>query len=68
MKLKTDGRCKLRRKENQLGSSGSGALKMINKLQSVKENCQGMPVLMREFDIKFANLAKKPKKTMILNS
>ena len=34
---------------------------MINVLQSVKENCQGMQDLIREFDIKFVNLAKKAK-------
>ena len=32
---------------------------MINELQSVKENCQGMQDLIRKFDIKFVNLAKK---------
>ena len=34
---------------------------MINVLQSAKENCQGMQDLIREFDIKFVNLAKKAK-------
>ena len=34
---------------------------MINVLQSVKENCQGMRDIIREFDIKFVNLAKKAK-------
>lgn len=34
---------------------------MINVLQSVKENCQGMQDLIREFDIKFVNLAKQAK-------
>ena len=34
---------------------------MINVLQSVKENCKGMQDLIREFDIKFVNLAKKVK-------
>ena len=34
---------------------------MSNVLQSVKENCQGMQDLIREFDIKFVNLAKKAK-------
>ena len=34
---------------------------MINVLQSVQENCQGMQDLIREFDIKFVNLAKKAK-------
>ena len=34
---------------------------MINVLQSVKENCQGMQDLIREFDIKIVNLAKKAK-------
>ena len=32
---------------------------MINELQSIKENCLGMQDLIREFDIKFVNLAKK---------
>ena len=32
---------------------------MINELQSVKENCQGMQDLIRGLDIKFVNLAKK---------
>ena len=32
---------------------------MIKELQSVKENCQGMQGLIRKFDIKFVNLAKK---------
>ena len=42
---------------------------MINELQSViKENYQRMQDLIREFDIKFVNLSKKSKKTMILNS
>ena len=41
---------------------------MINGLQSViKENYQRMQDLIREFDIKFVNLSKKSKKT-ILNS
>ena len=40
---------------------------MINELQSVKENCQGMQDLMREFDIKYVNLAKNSGR-MILNS
>ena len=31
---------------------------MINELQSVKENCQGMQDLIREFDIKFVDMAK----------
>ena len=31
---------------------------MINVLQSVKEKCHGMQDLIREFDIKFVNLAK----------
>ena len=47
------------KKENKLGSSRFGALKMINELQSVKENCQRMQDLIREFDIKSVNLAKK---------
>ena len=34
---------------------------MINVLQSLKENCKGMQDLIREFDIKFVNLAKKVK-------
>ena len=34
---------------------------MINVLPSVQENCQGMQDLIREFDIKFVNLAKKAK-------
>ena len=41
---------------------------MTNELQSVKENCQRMQDLIRKFDIKLVNLAKKPKKTIILNS
>ena len=42
---------------------------MINELQSViKENYQRMQDLIREFDVKFVNLSKKSKKTMILNS
>ena len=32
VKLKTDYGCKLRKKENRLGPSGVGALKMINNL------------------------------------
>ena len=32
---------------------------MINELQSIKENCLGMQDLIRKFDIKFVNLAKK---------
>ena len=32
---------------------------MINELQPVQENCQGMQYLIREFDIKFVNMAKK---------
>ena len=59
VKPKTDYECKLCKKENKLGSSRFGALKMINELQSVKEDCQGMQDLIREFDIKFVNLAKK---------
>ena len=35
---------------------------MINEMQSVKKNCQGMQVLIREFDIKFVDLIKKKKK------
>ena len=34
---------------------------MINVLQSLKENCKGMQDLIREFDIKFVNMAKKVK-------
>ena len=30
---------------------------MVNELQSVKENCQGIQDLIREFEIKFTNLA-----------
>ena len=44
---------------------------MINEMQSVKKNCQGMQVLIREFDIKFVDLIKKKKtqkKTILLNS
>ena len=41
---------------------------MINELQSVKENCQEMQDLIREFDIKFVNLVEKLKKTIILYS
>ena len=32
---------------------------MINEMQSVKKNCRGMQVLIREFDIKFVDLIKK---------
>ena len=35
--------------------------KMINELQLIKENSQGMQDLTREFDIKIVNLAKKAK-------
>ena len=59
VKLKTDYRCKLCKKENKLGSSGVGALKMISEFQSMYENCQGMQDLIRKFDINFVNLAKK---------
>ena len=62
VKLKIDYRCKLCKNENKIGSSRFGALKLINELQSVKENCQGMQDLTREFDIKFVNLAKKPRR------
>ena len=58
-KLKTDYRCKLCKKENKLGSSGVRALKMIIELQLFKGNCQRMQDLIRKFEIKFVNLAKK---------
>ena len=35
VKLKTDYRCKPCKKENKLGSSGVGALNMINEFQSM---------------------------------
>ena len=34
---------------------------IINELQSVKGNCQGIQDLIREFDITFVNLSKKTK-------
>ena len=47
------------KKDKEQKEINSKKQQMINELQSVKENCQGMQDLIRKFDIKFVNLGKK---------
>ena len=61
-KLKTDYRCKPSKKENKLGSISVGALKMINELESVKENCQKCKIYSGNLILSLFICQKNPKK------